>query len=158
MYFIEKTFNPNKGFSAVFRQPGAASHCRLLHGYDLIFSVMLGAHHLDANNWVFDFGKFDMVKQALEATFDHKLILAEDDPHLALFGELENAGVAEITLLPQVGCEAFARWFFYQIDKLLHDLREHDRVFVVNTKVYEHGGNMAGYAPNEDLFGGNNAA
>lgn len=156
MYFIEKVFNPGKGYSAVFRQPGADSHCRLLHGYDLIFAVTLGAYELDARNWVFDFGMFHSVKEVLEKHFDHKLVVALNDPNMALISEMERVGLAEVTVLPQVGCEAFARWFFNQVSVMLAQSGQGDRVKVLNTKVWEHEGNMAGYAP-DSLFGGSHA-
>lgn len=147
MHFIEKIFNPGKGYSAVFRQPGAASHCRLFHGYDLIFGVTLGAHTLDSNGWVFDFGGLKPVQKMLEDTFDHKMVVSETDEHLPLISELTSAGIADVTVLPQVGCEAFARWFYHRVEQRIVDLNEHGRVHVINTKVWEHAGNMAGFAP-----------
>src|SRR5688500_18070061 len=104
-YRSSKVFGP---FSACFRQPGADSHCRLLHGYGLTFKLTFEADYLDDNNWVIDFGGLKEVKLILENTFDHKLIVANDDPQVKLMLELGSKGVADVTGLPAVGCEAFA--------------------------------------------------
>lgn len=147
MYFVTKTFNPNKGYSCVFRQPAADSHCRFAHGYDLIFSITLGTDKLDRNGWVFDFGALKPVEERIKATFDHKWLVSDDDPHKDDICALAGLGVADVVVLPKVGCEAFALWLAAETFDLLHALKEDSRVRILHTKVCEHGANTAGYSP-----------
>lgn len=145
MHFITKTFNPGKGYSCVFRQPSARSHCRLFHGYDLIFSVTLASEELDTRGWVFDFGGLKPLATLLDSTFDHKMVVSEDDPHLDTIGMLSGLDIADVVVLPQVGCEAFASWFFHRAEE--HLAQHYTKAQVVATTVREHDGNLAGYSP-----------
>ena len=70
-YFSTKCYGHNIGLSAVFRQPLAHSHCKLLHGYSLSFKFTFGCDELDERNWVVDFGGLKPLKAWLEETFDH---------------------------------------------------------------------------------------
>ena len=68
-------------------------------------------------NWVMDFGGLKELKKTLEHTFDHKLVVAGDDPELELFKQLDKANVAEIVILPAgVGCERFAEFVLKTAD------------------------------------------
>ena len=40
-YKVEKYFGHDRGYSCAFRQWGAKSDCRLLHGYSLSFTCLL---------------------------------------------------------------------------------------------------------------------
>ena len=108
-YFSKKHYGHNIGLSAVFRQPNADhSHCNLLHGYSLGFKFTFGCAELDDKNWAVDFGGLKPLKAWLEDMFDHKTVIDRDDPYLYKFAELENIGLAEITVLNGVGAEMFA--------------------------------------------------
>ena len=54
--YSTKKYGHERGLSAAFRQWRAESHCRFMHGYSLEFGFVFGAHELDENNWVVDFG------------------------------------------------------------------------------------------------------
>ena len=108
-YYSTKTYGHNIGLSAVFRQPHADhSHCKYLHGYSLAFKFTFGANELDNKNWAVDFGGLKPLKQWLEDTFDHKTVIDRNDEFLYKFAELENMGLAQITVLDGVGAEKFA--------------------------------------------------
>lgn len=150
-YFVTKTFNPNKGFSCVFRQHKANTHCNLLHGYDLIFQVTFecAPEDLSKEGWVVDFGDLDVLKKRIEKHFDHTLIVAEDDPDKERILDLKYAGVANVIEFPRVGCEAFSAWLAveaYDCITLNGDLER--GVTVRSAVVYEHGANAAGFQPN----------
>ena len=90
-YYSTKTYGHNIGLSAVFRQPNADhSHCHLLHGYSLAFKFTFGCKDLDNKNWAVDFGGLKPLKKWLENSFDHKLVLDKNDPHMDKFKELEE--------------------------------------------------------------------
>ena len=67
--------------SAAFRQwKSTHSHCQYLHGYNITADITFECNELDERNWVMDFGGLKDLKKTLEHTFDHKLVVASDDP------------------------------------------------------------------------------
>ena len=143
-FYSTKTYGHNIGLSAVFRQPKAHSHCKFLHGYSLAFKFTFGASNLDEKNWVVDFGGLKKLKKWLEDSFDHKLVLDRDDPMLYKFTELENAGLAEITLLDGVGVEKFAEHAWKFADDLVKEASD-GRCWCESVECSEHGANSGIY-------------
>lgn len=143
-YCSTKTYGHNIGLSACFRQPNAHSHCRFLHGYSLAFKFTFQADKLDDKNWVVDFGGLKPLKAWLEDTFDHKVVLDRQDPMLYKFAELENAGLAELTIVDGVGVEMFAKHAYDYADKLVREMTN-NRCWVVEVECAEHGANSAIY-------------
>jgi 6-pyruvoyltetrahydropterin/6-carboxytetrahydropterin synthase len=152
-FFVTKTYGHDLGLSACFRQWRAKSHCRFLHGFPLSFKLTFQATSLDENNWVIDFGGLKEVKAWLCETFDHNLIVAGDDPQLARIMALGEEGdelpLAQVVILPYVGCEGFAEYVAAHVKRWLHinhpdDCRDRGlRLYEV--EVREHGGNSAIY-------------
>lgn len=157
MYEMTKVLDPDKGVSCVFRQPRAQSHCRLAHGYDLRFSITLGAHDLDANGWVYDFGGISILKQKIFKTFDHKWIIGLDDPEYGAIVEfVQKTEAAELTVLPRTGCEFFAGWLAAEAADMLATTGDLGRVRVISATCSEHGANHATYrVPYNDMESGN---
>ena len=144
-HFSTKTYGHNIGLSAVFRQPHADhSHCRFLHGYSLQFKFVFGTNDLDHRNWAVDFGGLKPLKKWLEDTFDHKTVIDREDPFLYKFAELENMGLAEITVLDGVGAEKFAEHACKFADKLIREATD-NRCYCVSCECSEHGANSAIY-------------
>jgi len=144
-YYSTKHYGHNIGLSACFRQPHANhSHCRFLHGYSLAFKFTFGCKELDERNWVVDFGGLKPVKAWLEETFDHKVVLDRQDPMLYKFAELENAGLAELTILDGVGVEKFAEHAFNKAQEIVNEM-SNGRCWVVSCECAEHGANSAIY-------------
>ena len=143
-YFSTKTYGHNIGLSACFRQPNAHSHCKFLHGYSLQFKFTFSCDSLDERNWVVDFGGLKPLKAWLENTFDHKVVLDKEDPHMDAFVELQSKGLAELTLLNGVGVEKFAEHAFNFADKLVKEMTN-NRCYVVSCECAEHGANSAIY-------------
>ena len=143
-YYSTKTYGHNIGLSAVFRQPKAHSHCKFLHGYSLAFKFTFGASNLDERNWVVDFGGLKSLKKWLEDSFDHKLVLDRDDPMMYKFAELENAGLAEITVLDGVGVEKFAEHAWKFADDLVTEASD-GRCWCESVECSEHGANSGIY-------------
>lgn len=146
MYRSSKTYGHEIGLSAAFRQWRAQSHCRLIHGYALSVHLEFEADELDERNWVVDFGSLKSFKAQLENTFDHKLLVAADDPMLIHLEELEDKGLAQIVVVPATGCEAFAEMIFEAADVWLEDNGYKPRVRMHHVTVREHGANSATYS------------
>ena len=145
MFLSTKTFGHEAGFSCAFRQHRAESHCRLLHGYALAFDFVFEATELDVRNWVVDFGGLKSLKGILEDTFDHKTIVAEDDPNLAWFSEGYRLGVLDLVVVPAAGCEMFAQMVYEVTEQWLKDAGYGGRVTLRSVRVSEHGSNSAIY-------------
>ncbi|QIG68916.1 6-pyruvoyl tetrahydropterin synthase protein [Rhizobium phage RHph_Y55] len=141
-----KTYGHDIGLSCCFRQWRAQSHCALLHGYALSVRLEFEADELDYRNWVIDFGSLKEVKELLQNHFDHKLVVAQDDPDLESLGQLSGLGLADVVVLPAVGCEAFAKWIYGAVyDWLINRTPHGERVFLASVEVAEHGANSAIY-------------
>lgn len=130
--------------SAAFRQwRSTHSHCQFIHGYNLTANITFEANELDDKGWVADFGGLKDLKSTLEHTFDHKLVVAADDPELELLRQLDDAGVAEVVVLPGgVGCERFAEFVLKTADTFIDEVTE-GRVRVASVQINEHGSNFA---------------
>ena len=142
------------GFSTVFRQWKATeTHCKFIHGYGISFKVYFEGE-LDEKNWVWDFGGMKRAKTLIDNQqpkawmdymFDHTLIIAEDDPELRAFQQMDKAGVARLRVIPATGAEKFAEYIFNKINNFVQTETE-SRVRVTKVKFMEHGKNAAYYA------------
>lgn len=144
-YQSTKTYGNHIGISAAFRQWKAHSHCKLIHGYALGFKFVFEADELDERNWVVDFGGLKSLKGILEDTFDHKVVVAEDDPHLDYFRQGHDLGVLKLVVVPAGGCEKFAELVYEVTEQWLKDAGFAPRVRLVSVEVMEHGANSAIY-------------
>ena len=141
------------GFSTVFRQWKAeTTHCRFVHGYGVSFKVYFEGD-LDERNWVWDFGGMKRAKTRIDGLspkewmdymFDHTLIVAEDDPELKAFQQMDKAGVAQVRVIPATGAEKFAEYIYNKLNDFVKTETE-DRVRVTKVKFMEHGKNAAYY-------------
>lgn len=144
MWVSTKTYAHSEGLSCAFRQWRATSHCNLIHGYALQVELVFEADELDARNWVQDFGGLKQIKQWLHDNFDHTLVVAEDDPMMAEFQRLNSLNLADVRVLPSVGCEKFSEFIFNHVNDYVMDASS-GRVSVRSVEVREHGGNSARY-------------
>lgn len=149
-----KTYDHNVGLSACFRQwRSTHSHCQYLHGYALKVKMTFESNDLDERNWIVDFGGLKEIKQWLENTFDHKTVVAEDDPHMKLFEEMARQKLIDLVVVKNVGCERFAEMIFDRIETWLAQYNEDTgRVGLLGSptpvklravEVSEHSGNSA---------------
>lgn len=145
-YYTTKTFGHNQGLSCAFRQWRAThSHCSWIHGYALSVTLDFACDELDDKNWGVDYGGLKEVKQFLVDSFDHKTVVAADDPQLEWFVEADNRGILDLSILPAVGCEKFAEHIGRWVISWLH--RNYgDRVSLVSVTVAEHEGNSASWS------------
>jgi len=141
------------GFSTVFRQwKATTTHCRFVHGYGISFKVYFEGE-LDERNWVWDFGGMKRAKTQIDGKspkewmdymFDHTLVVAEDDPELEAFKQMDRAGVAQVRVIPATGAEKFAEYIYNKLNEFV-DTETEGRVRVTKVKFMEHGKNAACY-------------
>ena len=141
------------GFSCCFRQwKATTTHCQYLHGYGISFKVYFEGD-LDERNWVWDFGGMKRAKTQIDGKspkewmdymFDHTLVVAEDDPFIKAFQQMDDAGVAQVRVIPATGAEKFAEYIYNKLNKFV-DTETEGRVRVTKVKFMEHGKNAACY-------------
>jgi|TARA_R110000796_G_scaffold121743_1_gene236027 6-pyruvoyltetrahydropterin/6-carboxytetrahydropterin synthase len=141
------------GFSTVFRQWNAeGTHCQKLHGYGISFKVTFEGT-LDDRNWVWDFGHMKRAKGTIDGKnpkawmdymFDHTFIVAEDDPFKESFLKMNEAGVAQVRIIPATGAEKFSEYLYGKLSVFV-DEETAGRVKVVSVEFMEHGKNTAIY-------------
>jgi 6-pyruvoyltetrahydropterin/6-carboxytetrahydropterin synthase len=112
------------GYSTVFRQWRAeGTHCQKLHGYGVSFKLWFEGE-LDERNWVWDFGGMKRAKGTIDNMspkdwmdfmFDHTFIVAEDDPFVESFLKMDEAGVAQVRVIPATGAEQFAKFIYDKV-------------------------------------------
>lgn len=147
-YTSTKTYGHEIGLSCCFRQWKAThSHCSFLHGYAVSVRLEFTAERLDDKNWVVDFGGLKQLKKTLQDTFDHKTLVAIDDPSIDWFRQAETLGLLDMKLVSHTGCEAFAELVWEQATEWLFDYDKEDRVFCSLVEVKEHGANSAIFRP-----------
>jgi len=142
------------GYSCVFRQWKAeGTHCRFLHGYGVSFRVWFEGE-LDQRNWVWDFGGMKRAKNTIDGMnpkawmdymFDHTVIIADDDPYLSYFRNMDIEGIVQLRVIPAVGAEQFAKYIFKKINDFVQ-VETGGRVQVVKVEFMEHSKNTAIYA------------
>ena len=140
-----KTYGNEVGLSCCFRQWRADSHCNKLHGYSLGFRFTFEAAILDEHNWVYDFGGCKWIKEYLQDNFDHKLVMARDDPILEdnfLYTVLSK--IADVNVVYDVCCEKFAEMVYnYVVPKIYKETK--GRVSLFRVECFEHNANSASY-------------
>lgn len=142
-YQSTKRWGHDQGLSVAFRQHSAASHCHFVHGYSIGVKFTFEADELDYRNWVVDFGDLKELKSAVQDLFDHKTVVAENDPALEWFRAGNKEGFIDLVVLPLVGCEAFAEIIFHMTEDYLDKKGYSPRVRLVSVEVSEHEGNSA---------------
>ena len=137
-----KKYGHERGLSAAFRQWRAGSHCKFLHGYSLEFEFVFGTNKLDDNNWVVDFGSLKNLEGWLRQNFDHKTLVASDDPMYTVFENLNENGIIDMVTVEDTGCEMFAKMAMENAKALIQNITN-DRCWVESVTVREHGANSA---------------
>ena len=143
------------GFSTVFRQWRAeGTHCRFLHGYGTSVKIWFEGD-LDERNWVWDFGGMKRAKGTIDGMspkvwfdylLDHTFILAEDDPYKESFLKMDEAGVAQVRVIPAVGAERFAEYIYNKVQPFINE-ETSGRVKIAKVEFREHEKNSAIYVP-----------
>ena len=142
------------GFSCCFRQwKATTTHCQFLHGYGVSFKVTFEGK-LDDRNWVWDFGGMKRAKTLIDGMqpkawmdymFDHTVLVAEDDPHLEGFKNMNEHKIAQLRIVKATGAEKFAEFIFHKLNNFVKD-ETNERVHVRSVEFMEHGKNTAIYS------------
>lgn len=148
---VEYKFTSTKeyvdAFPCAYKQWKADSHCSLNHGYSFSIKFYFGANDLDKRGWVCDYGGLKELKKILEEQFDHRTLIAADDPDLETYKNLEKKGILKLTILPGMGCEMIADMLYKFVNGVyIPDYLgkgEADRIWCYKVEVRETQANMA---------------
>ncbi len=144
-YYSTKKFGP---ICTGHRQWRDDSHCKFIHGYGRYVQITF-AGDLDHRQWVMDFGFLGEVKEWLEEQWDHRTLIASDDPNLADIKQLHNMGVININIMDVTkgygpGIEASCKFVFDYADAWAKK-QTRNRVSVKKVEIWEHEKNSAVY-------------
>ena len=144
MYYSYKRIGP---ISTGHRQYKADSHCRWIHGYGRYVELKFACDERDEKGWVYDFGGLKWFKKWLEDQWDHRLLLAHDDPLIGLFEGLHKLGGVNLNILPEgygPGIEDSCKWVYDNVNPMITE-KTNGRVWIEKVRVYEHENNWAEY-------------
>ena len=79
--------------------------------------------------------------------FDHTFLASEDDPHLETFKELDQKGIIQLRIMPNVGMEGSAKYVYGVVDKMIREMTN-GRAWITKLQVSENEKNSAIYIPN----------
>lgn len=154
MFMSTKKFGPitttHRNWKAAYNTNRDSVKCSWIHGYSRYVELtFLG--DLDERTWVYDFGDCKPIKQAIEDTWDHKVLVNSDDPELEFLYEMEKRGllvlsVMDITKGHSAGIEGSAKWV-HDIALPIVQEKTQGRVHIAKVQVWEHEFNSAIYVP-----------
>ena len=144
MFTSSKKIGP---ISTGHRQWKDKGHCSFVHGYGRYVEFTFACTERDERGWVMDFGDLRDVKKWLEDEWDHRLLIAYDDPLLSEFISLEHKGGVNLNIMPPnygPGIEDSCKYVYDNIDLMIRDKTD-NRVWIHKVRVYEHKNNWAEY-------------
>ena len=123
-------------------------HCAWVHGYGRYIQFTFEGD-LDERQWVMDFGDLKDIKQWLEEQWDHRVMIASDDPHLEKLKQMHDLGIMNINVLDVTkgwgpGIEASCKHIYDNVANLIH-VKTDGRVKIVKVEIWEHERNSAVY-------------
>ena len=81
----------------------------------------------------------------MDHMFDHTILVAEDDPQLEGFLQMNDIGVAQVRIIPATGAEKFAEFIFHKLNNFVKTETQ-ERVRVAQVEFMEHNKNTAIYS------------
>lgn len=147
-YSCSKRFNE---ICVAHRNWRAKSHCRFVHGYARDVEITFGCDHLDESNFVVDFGGLKHVRAWLQDAWDHRTLIADDDPLLDQLSQLEQAGGIRLHVMdtsrgwgPSI--EESCNFVFDHVDAMVREATN-GRAWVLRVDIWEKSDNKASYHP-----------
>jgi 6-pyruvoyltetrahydropterin/6-carboxytetrahydropterin synthase len=97
--------------------------------------------------WVMDFGGLKEVKSWLSDMFDHTFLVAQDDPYLENFRQMDKDGIIQLRVLPNAGMEGTAKFVYEKMNEIVQESTK-KRVWVTRVEVRENEKNSAIFIAN----------
>lgn len=125
--------------------------CALIHGYSRYIEFAFQGD-LDEFSWVYDFGDCGVIKQWLADNWDHKVLIAGNDPQLDEIVRMHDLNIIHATIIPTdergwgPGIEGSCMWVYDVINPLIVE-KTNGRVSINSVRIWEHEQNTAIYQP-----------
>ncbi len=145
-YYSTKKIGP---ISTGHRQWRDDGHCRWAHGYGRYVTLTFACDKLDDKMWCMDFGDLKWVKKWLDDQWDHRMLIASDDPLLHKWQEMHDLGAISLNVMDVSkgwgpGIEASCKFVYDHINPQII-ARTNGRVWIHSVEVHEHEFNSAFY-------------
>ena len=143
-YKSSKRFGP---ITTGHRQWRDTGHCSFVHGYGRYVRLTFEAFFLDERGWVMDFGDLKDVKSWIESEWDHRTLIAADDPVIPELKILEEAGGINLNILPEgylPGIEESCRYLYDKLNPVIQR-KTNNRVEITRVEIWETEKNQAEY-------------
>ena len=143
-------FNSSKRFGPIttaHRQWRDKGHCSYVHGYGRYVRLTFEASELDERGWVMDFGDLKDVKSWIESEWDHRTLIAADDPVIPELKTLEEVGGINLNILPEgylPGIEESCRYLYDKLNPVIQR-KTNNRVEITRVEIWETEKNQAEY-------------
>ena len=144
MFTSSKRIGP---ISTGHRQWKDDGHCSFVHGYGRYVEFTFACNERDDKGWVMDFGDLKDVKKWIEAEWDHRVLIASDDPLLPQLKELESHGGILLNVLPDgyyPGIEESCRYLYDMLSPMIQK-KTNNRVEITRVEIWEHENNSGEY-------------
>ena len=143
-YKSSKRFGPITTGHRQWRDKG---HCSYVHGYGRYVRLTFEATELDERGWVMDFGDLRDVKSWIESEWDHRTLIAADDPVIPELKALEKVGGINLNILPKgylPGIEESCRYLYDKLNPMIQR-KTNNRVEITLVEIWETEKNQAEY-------------
>ena len=143
-YKSSKRFGPITTGHRQWRDKG---HCSYVHGYGRYVRLTFEATELDERGWVMDFGDLRDVKSWIESEWDHRTLIAADDPVIPELKALEKVGGINLNILPKgylPGIEESCRYLYDRLNPVIQR-KTNNRVEITRVEIWETEKNQAEY-------------
>ena len=143
-------FKSTKRFGPIttgHRQWRDKGHCSYVHGYGRYVRLTFEAIELDERGWVMDFGDLKDVKSWIESEWDHRTLIAADDPAIPELKTLEEVGGINLNILPEgylPGIEESCRYLYDKLNPVIQR-KTNNRVEITRVEIWETEKNQAEY-------------
>ena len=143
-------FKSSKRFGPIttgHRQWRDKGHCSYVHGYGRYVRLTFEATELDERGWVMDFGDLRGVKNWIEDEWDHRTLIASDDPVIPESKALEKVGGINLNILPEgylPGIEESCRYLYDKLNPIIQR-KTNNRVEITRVEIWETEKNQGEY-------------
>jgi 6-pyruvoyltetrahydropterin/6-carboxytetrahydropterin synthase len=83
-------------------------------------------------------------KAWMDYLLDHTTLIAEDDPYMDTFKQMDKDGIIQLRILPSTGCERFAEYLYNKLSPWVESDSK-GKVRIIQVEVNEHAKNSAIY-------------
>lgn len=101
---------------------------------------------LDECGWVVDFGGLKRVREWLDYTYDHTVLVDAQDPELPAWQALHERGALDLRIVPCVSMEGSARYVHEHVDPIVRTMTN-NRCWICRVECFENEKNSAIYVP-----------